>query len=230
MLDWAAAKGYRSGVNPAMWRGNLKHLLPARAKVHTVRHHPALPWQELPAFMAELRGRDALAARALETTILTTCRTSEVLNADRSELNGDLWVIPAERMKARNEHRVPLSTHASAIISSLPSIAGNSYVFPGHRDSRPLSGMAMEMLLRRMGRNDITVHGFRSTFRDWAAEATDFPREISELCLAHEVDSEVERAYRRSDLLLKRRGLMQKWADYCCQTVFRRGIRTPLLG
>jgi integrase len=210
VLDWAAAKGYRSGVNPAMWRGNLKHLLPARARVHTVRHHPALPWQELPAFMAELRGRDALAARALETTILTACRTSEVLNADRSELNGDLWVIPAERMKARKEHRVPLSTHASAIISSVPCLEGNSYVFPGHRDGRPLSGMAMEMLLRRMGRSDITVHGFRSTFRDWAAEATDFPREIS--------GSEVERAYRRSDLLLKRKGLMQKWADYCCQT------------
>ncbi len=217
VLDWAAAKGYRSGVNPAMWRGNLKHLLPARAKVHTVRHHPALPWQELPAFMADLRGRDALAARALETTILTACRTSEVLNADRSELNGDLWVIPAERMKARKEHRVPLSTQAFTIISSLPCIAGNSYVFPGHRDGRSLSGMAMEMLLRRMGRSDITVHGFRSTFRDWAAEATDFPREISELCLAHEVGNEVERAYRRSDLLLKRRGLMQKWADYCYQ-------------
>ena len=217
VLDWAGAKGYRTGVNPAMWRGNLKHLLPARAKVHTVQHHPALPWQELPAFMADLRGRDALAGRALEVTILTACRTSEVLNADRSELNGDLWVIPAKRMKGQKEHRVPLSTQACTIISSLPCLAGSGYVFPGHRDGRPLSGMAMEMLLRRMGRDNITVHGFRSTFRDWAADATDFPREISELCLAHEVGSEVERAYRRSDLLFKRRELMQTWADYCCQ-------------
>jgi integrase len=153
----------------------------------------------------------------LEITILTACRTSEVLNADRSELHGDLWVIPAERMKARKEHCVPLSTQTFTIISSLPCLEGNSYVFPGHRDGRPLSSMAMEMLLRRMGRSDITVHGFRSTFRDWTADATDFPREISKLCLAHQVGSEVERAYRRSDLL-KRRGLMQKWADYCCQT------------
>ena len=218
VLDWAGAKGYRCGVNPAMWRGNLKHLLPARAKVHTVQHHPALPWQELPAFMAGLRSRNALAARALEITILTACRTSEVLNADRSELHGDLWVIPVERMKARKEHRVPLSTQTFKIISSLPCLEGNSYVFPGHRDGRPLSSMAMEMLLRRMGRSDITVHGFRSTFRDWTADATDFPREISELCLAHQVGNDVERAYRRSDLLLKRRGLMQKWADYCYQT------------
>jgi integrase len=215
-LDFAKAKGHREGENPARWRGNLQHALPARNKRATVRHHPALPWQELPAFMADLRGRDALAARALELTILCATRTSETLQADRAEISGALWTIPAARMKTGKEHRVPLSKQAAAIFATLPMLDGSSYVFPGHRSGRPLSGMAMEMLLRRMGRGDITVHGFRSTFRDWAAESTaNFPREIIELCLAHDVSSEVERAYRRSDLLEKRRQLMQAWADFC---------------
>jgi integrase len=216
-LDFAKAKGHREGENPARWRGNLQHTLPARNKRATVRHHPALLWQQLPAFMADLRGRDALAARALELTILCATRTSETLQADRSEINGDLWIIPAPRMKTGKEHRIPLSTQAAAILAALPCLSSNgAYVFPGHRSGRPLSGMAMEMLLRRMGRDDITVHGFRSTFRDWAAESdVNFPREIIELCLAHDVSSEVERAYRRSDLLFKRRQLMQEWANYC---------------
>jgi integrase len=216
VLDWATVRKYRTGPNPALWRGNLKHLLPARAKVRTVKHFAALPWQELPAFMADLRGRDALAARALEVTILCATRTTETLQAERSEISGDLWVIPTMRMKMAREHRIPLSTQAAAIFAALPMLDDSSYLFPGFRHGRPLSGMAMEMLLRRMERETITVHGFRSTFRDWAAENTNFPREVVELCLAHDVGTDVERAYRRSDLLIKRKVLMQEWSDYCC--------------
>jgi integrase len=215
VLDWATVKKYRTGANPALWRGNLKHLLPARAKVRTVKHFAALPWQELPAFMTGLKDRDALAARALEITILCATRTSETLQEGHSEIKGDLWVIPPSRMKMGREFRIPLAPQAVAIFASLPILLESEYIFPGHRRRRPLSGMAMEMLLRRMNWNTITVHGFRSTFRDWAAEKTDFQREIIELCLAHDISSDVERAYRRSDLLFKRRELLKQWADYC---------------
>jgi integrase len=214
ILDWAAVKKHRAGPNPASWKGNLKHLLPPRAKVHTVTHHAALPWQQLPAFMVDLRYRDALAARALELTILTACRTSEVLQARHIEVESGLWVIPKERMKMRREHRVPLAPQVVQLIAGLPRMNENPFLFPGNRNSKPLSSMCMEMLLRRMKREEITVHGFRSTFRDWAAENSDFPREIVELCLAHDIGSDVERAYRRSDLLNKRRQLMQEWMDY----------------
>jgi integrase len=180
-----------------------------------VKHFAALPWQELPAFMAELKDRDTLAARALEVTILCATRTSETLQAPRTEINGDLWVIPPSRMKMQREHRIPIAPQAVAIFASLPILPESDYVFPGYRRRRPLSGMAMEMLLRRMNCCTITVHGFHSTFRDWAAEETNFPREIIELCLAHDIAKEVERAYRRSDLLFKRRGLLKQWADYC---------------
>lgn len=226
VLDWCAVKGYRSGPNPALWRGNLKHLLPARKQVRKlkpVRHFPALPWQDVPAFVAELRKRDALAARALEITMLCATRTAETLEAVRSERQGDLWIIPGLRMKMDREYRIPLSTQAAAIFDALPILDDSPYMFPGHRKGRPLSNMAMLMLLQRMERRyEITVHGFRSTFRDWAAEQTSFPREIVELCLAHDIGSEVERAYRRSDLLEKRRQLMQQWADYCFPTGLRR--------
>src|SRR5688572_4989507 len=171
--------------------------------------------------MADLRNRDALAARALEITILCATRTSETLQAEWPEIQGDLWVIPAARMKQHREHRIPLSHQAAAIFEALPRLVDHNFVMPGHRKGRPLSGMAMEMLLRRAGAKyhrdtiRITVHGFRSTFRDWAAEQTNCPREIIELCLAHDIGTDVERAYRRSDLLSKRRGLMQEWADFC---------------
>jgi integrase len=162
-----------------------------------------------------LRGRDALAARALELLILTCARTSEVLLAERAEIMGDVWTIPATRMKAGRLHVIPLVPRAVEIIEGLPIIDGNAYLFPGIRAGRPLSGMAMEMLIRRMDRNKITVHGFRSTFRDWAGEVTDFPREIAEMCLAHLVGNDVERAYRRSELLAKRCSLLTTWADFC---------------
>ena len=217
VLDWCGAKGYRdrNTVNPASWRGNLKHLLAARSKKTGVRHHPAMPWRDIPAFMTKLRGRDGLAARALELLILTCARTSEVLLAERTEIEGDIWTVPGSRMKGGLEHRVPLVPRAVQIIESLPILEGNSFLFPGQRQGRPLSNMSMEMLLRRMGHDAITVHGFRSTFRDWAAEQTGFPREIAEMCLAHLVGNEVERAYRRSELLAKRRELLTAWADYC---------------
>jgi integrase len=217
VLDWAAVKGYRDGANPAMWRGNLKHLLPSPKqvrKVKPVEHHAALPWQEVPAFMRELRGRDGFAARALEITVLCATRTMETLAAERLEIQGDIWTVPPERAKTSKPHRVPLSKQAASIFDGLPVVDGGRHLFPGKKKGKPLSGMAMEMLLRRM-KSDVTVHGFRSTFRDWVAEQTSFPREIAEMALAHTVGSEVERAYRRSDLLEKRRALMQAWADFC---------------
>jgi integrase len=217
VLDWCAAKGFRDRdrVNPAAWKGNLKHLLPKHNRRANVVHHPALPWQEVPAFVAELRGCDALAASALELLILTCARTGEILLAERAEIMADVWTIPATRMKSGRQHCIPLVPRAVEIVEGLPIIEGNLHLFPGIRAGRPLSKMVLEMLLRRMNRNDITVHGFRSSFRDFAAEATDFPREIAEMCLAHQVGNEVERAYRRSELLAKRRALLEAWADFC---------------
>jgi integrase len=217
VLDWCAVKGFRDRdrVNPASWKGNLKHLLPAQNKRASVLHHAALPWKDVPEFIAELRQRDALAARALELTILTCARTSEVLLAERAEFVADVWTVPPTRMKGGRMHVVPLVPRALEIIEGLPILDGNPYLIPGQREGRPLSNMAMEMMLRRMNRNEITVHGFRSSFRDWAAEVTDFPREIAEMCLAHVVGNDVERAYRRSELLAKRRALLEAWADFC---------------
>ena len=213
VLDAAKVRGLRSGENPAALRGNLALLL-ARQPSGPRRHHPALPYAELPDFMVELATRPALAAKALEFTILTAARTSEVLQARWAEidLEAALWVIPATRMKAGREHRVPLPAAAIAIISAIPR--AGPFVFPGQKRGKPLSNMAMEMMLRRMGRNDITVHGFRSTFRDWVAEETDFPSELAEHALAHSVGSEVERAYRRGNALERRRGLMEAWAAF----------------
>lgn len=217
-FDWCAAKGYRdkNQPNPAAWRGNLKSLLPAKSKVHTVTHIPAMPWALVPAFMVELRQQSALSARALELLILTATRTSDVLLASRSEIEDDLWVIPASRMKMNKAHHVPLCPQALHIITNLPVLEANPYLFPGFRRGRPLSNMCMEMLMRRMKITNATPHGFRSSFRDWAAERTSAPREIAELCLAHQVGNEVERAYRRSTLLEKRRELLAMWADFCC--------------
>jgi integrase len=216
VLDWAKVRGFRQGENPARWRGHLDALLPARGKVRKVTHHAALPYDQIGAFMAALRTREAVAARALEFMILTAARTGEVLGAGWEEINlqGRVWTVPPDRMKAGREHRVPLSWDAVALLKKERGSA-EGLVFPGERRGKPLSNMAMLMVLRRMGRTDLTAHGFRSTFRDWAAECTSFPREVAEAALAHVVGDKVEAAYRRGDLFEKRRRLMDAWATYC---------------
>lgn len=223
VLDAAKVRGLRSGENPAAWRGNLALLLPARKK-GPKRHHPAMPFVDVPKFFGTLQGVSALSARALELTILTAARTSEVLQARWAEfdLPEAMWTVPASRMKAGREHRVPLSPVALALLKRLPS--DTAHVFPGQAEAKPLSNMAMEMCLRRMGQDHYTVHGFRSSFRDWAGEATDFPREVAEMALAHQVGSAVERAYRRGDSFEKRRELMKAWAEFCLPSV---GVETP---
>jgi len=220
ILDWAKVRGLRQGENPARWRGHLDHLLPGRSKVRRVKHHAALPYAELPDFILQLRAHQGVAARALEFTILTAARTGDTMGAvwDEFDASDKLWIVPAERIKAGKEHRVPLSDRALAILGDAEKIArtpSGDYVFPGGKVGKPLSNMAMVEVLRRMGRGDITVHGFRSTFRDWAAERTNFPSEVVEMALAHAVGNKVEAAYRRGDLFEKRRRLMTEWATYC---------------
>jgi integrase len=226
VLDWATARGYRQGENPARWKGHLKNLLPAPRKIRRVKHLAALEHAELPAFMSELRDREAVAARALEFLILTASRTGEVLGARWDEIDGDVWVIPANRMKGQRDHRVPLSPRALGIIRHLPG--DGEFVFPGNRRGAPLSGMAMLRVLHRMGREDLTAHGFRSTFRDWVSEQTSYPREVAEASLAHAVESKVERAYRRGDLFDKRRRLMAEWAAFCASPTAERGAVVAL--
>jgi integrase len=217
ILDWAAARGYRAGENPARWRGHLDKLLPKKTKVRRVEHHAALPFVGIGAFIADLRLQEGVAARALEFAILTAARTSEVIAArwDEFDLAERLWTVPAERMKAGKDHRVPLSDAALAIVELMAEIRRGDHVFPGGRAGRPISNMAMLMLLRRMGRVDLTIHGFRSSFRDWAAERTGFPAEVAEMALAHTVSDKVEAAYRRGDLFQKRRQLMDAWTRFC---------------
>jgi integrase len=218
ILDAAKAKGFRSGENPARWRGHLDQLLPKRQRLKR-GHHAALPYADIPEFMIELRSREAVAALALEFTILTACRSGEVLLARWQEIDikAAVWTIPAERMKAAKEHRVPLSARSLAVLERVKPLAtgGNPFVFPGRDEGKPLSGMGMGMLLRRMGRESITVHGFRSSFRDWASETTGFPHEVCEMALAHTIGNKAEAAYRRGDLFEKRRDLMAAWAGYC---------------
>jgi integrase len=217
ILDWATTRGYRTGANPARWRGHLENLLPKKSKVRRVEHHAALPYPEIGAFMAELRQQEGVAGRALEFAILTAARTGEVIGARWDEINiaERQWTIPDERMKAGKEHRVPLSDAALAIVDKLAEIRRGDHVFPGGKAGRPISNMAMLMLLRRMGRGDLTAHGFRSSFRDWAAERTGFPAEVAEMALAHAVADKVEAAYRRGDLFDKRRQLAEAWAKFC---------------
>lgn len=218
ILDWASARGFRQGENPARWKGHLDKLLPARSKVARVQHHAALPFGEMPSFASDLRERPGLSARALEFTILTAVRTGEVIGARWSEfdLAGKIWTIPQERMKGEREHKVPLSDRAIAILKALPhELAAGGYVFMGDRPGKPLSNMAMLKQIERMGRGNLTTHGFRSTFRDWAAETTNFPNHVVEMALAHTVGDKVEAAYRRGDLFEKRRRLMAEWAKYC---------------
>ena len=215
ILDWATVRGYRQGENPARWRGHLDKLLPSRSKVRKTRHHSALPYVELAALLTSLRAQEGIAARALEFTILTAGRTGEVIGARRHEFNihEKLWTVPAERMKSGKEHRVPLSDRALELIPTEAAVV-DDFVFPGGRSGQPLSNMAMLKLLERMGRDDLTVHGFRSTFRDWASERTNFPNEVIEMALAHTIESKTEAAYRRGDLVHKRRRLMEAWAEY----------------
>lgn len=216
-LEWilaaACTRKLREGINPALWRGHLQTILPAPHKMVAVRHHPALAYRALPEFLANLRNMDGVAALALEFTILNASRTGEVLGGLRSEIDTDIWTIPASRMKARKVHRVPLTGRSLEILAIAKAMDGDSpYLFS--RNGKPLSNMAMPMLLRRLNEK-ITVHGFRSTFRDWVSEETEHSPEVAEMALAHTIKNKVEAAYRRRDLLDRRRVLMQDWLDFC---------------
>ena len=217
VLDWATVRGHRKGENPARWRGHLDKLLPARSKVRKVEHHPALPYEELADFVAALRSQEGVAPRALEFLILTAARTGEVIGArwDEVDLKEKIWVVPAARMKAGREHRVPLSTATAAVLEEMKQIRESELVCPGGKKGKPLSNMAILAVLRRMERGELTAHGFRSSFRDWAAERTTFPREVAEMALAHTVGDKVEAAYRRGDLFRKRRQIMEAWVRSC---------------
>jgi integrase len=216
VLDAAKAKGFRSGENPARWRGHLDHLLPRPSKLSR-GHHAAMPYEEVANFIARLRTREATAALALRLCILTAARSGEILGMRWSEIDFDnkVWTVPANRMKAGREHRLPLSSPATAILRHLETMKSGDFVFPGQARGKPLSNMAMEMMLRRMKVNDATVHGFRSSFRDWAGNVSNFPRELIETALAHVIGDKAEQAYRRRDALEKRRSLMDEWAAYC---------------
>ncbi len=221
VLDWARVSEYRQGENPARWHGHLDQLLPKPSDVRAVRHHAALAWREIPQFMGDLRQRQGVAARALEFAILTAARSGEVRAMQWAEMDADkTWTVPAERMKAKRKHRVPLSPRAGAVLDEMRRFGcePGQLVFPGMRPGKPLSDMTLSAVLKRMGRHDSTVHGFRSSFRDWCAEATNFPREVCEEALAHTLASKVEAAYRRGDLFEKRRPLMAAWAVYCGQS------------
>jgi integrase len=223
IIDYATPQ-YRVGDNPASWK-ILKSKLPKREKIAKVEHHAALPYGDIAAFMADLRGRASTSARCLEFTILTAARSSEVRGATWPEIDlyGATWTIPAERMKADNSHRVPLSGRAVEILRDMQKRRENDLVFPGAKAGRPLSDASLSKMLVIMGRDDVTVHGFRSTFRDWAAERTNFPRELAEKALAHTVGDETERAYQRGDLFEKRRRLMDAWAAALCGKTTRVG-------
>lgn len=226
VMDYAAARKWRDPLNPARWRGHLDKLLPKPSRVRTVSHHPAMPHTMIAEFMGELDNMRSVSALALRFLILTATRTGEVLKAQWSEIDLErrTWTIPAERMKARREHRVPLSEPALAVLRSVPRIEGNEFVFPGARHGKPLSSMALLQLMRGMGygvngtRSDYVPHGFRSTFRDWAGEVSSFPRDVCEMALAHTIPDKVEAAYRRGDLFKKRALMMQAWADYATRS------------
>ena len=215
VLDWATTREYRTGANPARWKGHLSNLLAKPAKLKKIRHHPALPFTEIHDFVADVRALDGVGARALEFAILTAARTNEVIGArwEEIDLGNKLWTIPAERMKAGRDHAVPLSPRAATIMGEM-RVYGKEWCFPGQRKTKQLSNMAMLETLKRMERSDLTVHGFRSTFRDWCAEQTAYPQYVAEMALAHQIKNAAEAAYRRGDLLEKRRRLMADWAKY----------------
>ena len=225
VLDAATVRGFRQGPNPAQWKGNLAHILPALARVRKVAHHAALPFDQMPDFLSALRHRKSMAARALEFAALTAARTGEVLGARWGEidLTAKVWTVPADRMKAGREHRVPLTDAAIAVLEKVRVMAlmrdggpdPAAPVFPGPRRALPMSNMTMLMLLRRMQRDDLTAHGCRSTFVDWASERSLYPREVVEMALAHTIGNKAEAAYRRGDLFEKRRKLMEAWARFC---------------
>ena len=216
VLDAAKVKGLRDGENPARWRANLDAVLPPKSKVHTVKHHGAMDWKLVPKFFRTLADQPGMGALALRLAILTALRSGEVRKAtwDEFDLDQGVWTIPAAKMKAQREHRVPLSAPAIELLQQLPRRVGTNLVFPGTRSTTPLSDMTLSAVLRRMKIENVTVHGFRSTFRDWAAEETHFNSETVELALAHVVGNKVERAYRRGDQLEKRRPLMDAWAKW----------------
>jgi integrase len=216
VLDYAKASGLRDGENPARWKGNLKTLLPSRRKLQPTKHLAALPYRNVPAFMAELREREGIGARAIEFIVLTAVRHSEARLArwDEFDLEARVWTIPGYRMKAGKEFRVALSDAAVALLARLQRMVRNPFVFPGARDGRPLSHKPLWTLMTEL-RPGITAHGFRSSFRDWAAEETHFQNHVVEMALAHSISSGVEKAYRRGDLFDKRRELMEAWAHYC---------------
>ena len=218
VLDWAKVHGYRSGDNPAAWRGQLSQVLPRPSKVSKAGHHAALPWQHMATFTAELRKMKGNASLAAQFIVLTATRTSEVLGAtwDEIDVQERQWVIPAARMKAGKEHRVPLSAAALDVLNKARTETGSesSVVFSG-RSGKSLSNMSCLALLRRMGHRELTIHGFRSSFRDWAAEQTNYPREVCEMALAHSIADATEAAYRRGDLFQKRARLMNEWAEFC---------------
>lgn len=219
ILSWATVRGYRTGDNPARWRGHLDQILPKRSKIAPVKHHAAMRYRDVPAFLTKLRQHgEAISAAALEFTVLTAARTNETIGArwEEIDLEEGLWTIPKTRIKTQRAHRVALPQRCLDLLKGLPRVAdGQGYLFPGARAGRALSNMAMAMLLRDVVGTDVTVHGFRSSFKDWATEQTHHPRDIVEAALAHVVGDKVEAAYRRGDALEKRRALMADWADYC---------------
>lgn len=216
VLEAAKARGARDGENPARWRGHLASLLPKPSRIKRVQHHAALPFFEVPEFMSDLRLTEGVAPRALEFAVLTAARSNEVRGARWPEINfaERTWTIPPERMKSGKEHRVPLSSRAIEILTELQGVRVNDFVFPGVKPGRPVNNATLHVLLGRMGRDDVTVHGFRSTFRDWAAETTSFPNFVVEMALAHAIGDGVEAAYRRGDLFEKRRKLMNAWSRF----------------
>jgi integrase len=229
VLAWATVRKYRQGDNPARWRGHLNQLLAKPSKLITVEHHAALPYQQLGAFMADLRKQEGIGAAALEFAILTAARTGEVRGAtwDEIDLKASTWTIPGLRMKAKKEHVVPLSDASLSVLEKMAGCRLGEHVFPGVKDGNPLSDMSLTAVLRRMNRRDLTTHGFRSTFRDWAAESTAYPSEMAEMALAHTISNKVEAAYRRGNMFEKRVRMMQDWAKFCT-TVQKQGDVVPM--
>lgn len=228
VLDWATARNYRQGLNPARWKGHLDKLLPRPSKVAKVAHHDALSGSEVGAFMVELRKHEGIGAKALEFAILTAARSGEVRGATWSEIDKDakVWVIPGERMKAGREHRVPLSDQAIRILDAMPQVAGSDYVFTAPRGGQ-LSDMTLSAVIRRMGAPCVP-HGFRSSFRDWASELTNYPSDMAEMALAHTISDKVEAAYRRGDMFEKRRSMMMDWAAFCDVVEAKSKVAAPV--
>ena len=232
VLDWAKVQGYRSGDNPAVWKGHLSEALPKPSKVAKPAHHAALPWSEMAAFMKALRAMPGTASLAAQFIILTATRTSEAIESQWSEfdLEAKVWTIPRDRMKGFREHRVPLSDQAVAVLEQIRwERHGSTFVFPNAKLTAPISNMACLAVLKRMGRSDLTMHGFRSTFRDWSAESTAYPRDVCEMALAHAIEDKSEAAYRRGDLLEKRAQLMRDWGFWCDGAVqaIATGVQQP---